>query len=685
MVICGIAATGFCRPNMTKFSFPKTVDVFDCYEIAFSMNAYDNPYDPEIIRVYAKFDGPKGQTYTVEAFYYEGYAFQKHKKYEIATRNKTTDGWRIRFTPDAPGKWTFTLFAIDKSGKVQLNSYQGKEFEFQCLAKDNTDGFIRQANTRYLKRETFAEGQKQYHSFYPVGPNIAWYSSADYGVYSKPYGIYDYERYVDSLTGNANYMRIWINRYQYLSLYGPEHALKENGTMVNYFDSRLNQKDAAELDQIINYADNHGITVMLNIFNFGDFRNDSEGVANSAKDGSMPSGWIYNPYHTVLGLQRPVDFFTDPEAKRISRNLIRYIVSRWGYSTNIVCWELWNEVDHVFKKTATNGTETQAIIDWHKEMNSWIATVDPYHHLVTTSVASTTNMEHLFENLYKDLDIVQHHKYQNIQSAKSKELTSRKLLNHSIDAKLQYPTKPYFAGEFGLKSDVSGIDNFSKDPKGIELHNSLWSTTFSGAMGPASFWYWHYLQKQGLFKRFNPIMVFCSQLPILSDDFTPEITGSVNGNSLTFPNNIETYYLINNAQDTLLGWCQDDAFNYQALRRLTDREDGKGGFDDKGVFDSMGYVYTLNPEKRPRPSSSSNTITIYIDNQPVGTKYAIKWFDTETGLEMTSEATTTQVRRRWFVGSYLSFEFPSSVRDLRRDQINNTFGDAVFIIYKIND
>lgn len=683
--MCGLAATGFCRPALTKFSFPKTVDVFDCYEIAFSMNTYDNPYDPEVIRAYAKFDGPNGQTYTVEAFYYEGYLFQEHKKSEIASRNKTTDGWRIRFTPDAPGKWTFTVTAADNNGKVLLNSYQGKAFEFQCLAKENADGFIRQANTRYLKRETFVEGQKQYRSFYPVGPNIAWYASSDYEIYSKPYGIYDYERYVDSLTGNANYMRVWINRYQYLSLYGPEHALKENGVMVNYFDSKLNQKDAAELDHIINYADSHGINVMLNIFNFGDFRNDSEGVANSAKNGSMPSAWMYNPYHTIMGLQRPVDFFTDPEAKRISKNLIRYIVSRWGYSTNIVCWELWNEVDNIFNNSTLNGNETQVVMDWHKEMNAWIANIDPYKHLVTTSVASTTNTEHLFGNIYKDLDIVQHHKYQNIQKAKSKELTSQKLLSLSLEARLQYPDKPYFAGEYGLKSGASGIDNFSKDPKGIELHNSLWSTTFSGAMGPASFWYWRYLYKQGLFKRFKPIMVFCSQLPMLSDDFTPQTTGNINGNTLSFPNNIETYYLINKTEDTLLGWCQDDAFNYQALRRLTDKEGNNGHFDDNGVFDPKGYVYTLNSEKRPKPSSSRNTINIPIDKQPTGTKYAVRWFDTETGLEMTSEETTAQVRRRWFAGKSLSITFPSSIRDLRRHQINNTFGDAAFIIYKISD
>ena len=74
-----------------------------------------------------------------------------------------------------------------------------------------------------------------------------------------------------------------------------------------------------------------------------------------------------------------------------------------------------------------------------------------------------------------------------------------------------------------------------------------------------------------------------------------------------------------------------------------------------------------------------------VKNQPRGTKYEVRWFDAETGLELTEEATTVTVRRPFLRGRRITVEFPSSIRDLEGSRINNTFGDAVFMITKISD
>ena len=76
----------------------------------------------------------------------------------------------------------------------------------------------------------------------------------------------------------------------------------------------------------------------------------------------------------------------------------------------------------------------------------------------------------------------------------------------------------------------------------------------------------------------------------------------------------------------------------------------------------------------------SNTITLPILRQPDGTVYNIRWYDSETGWELTSERTTATVK-----GKALSIEFPSSIRDLKKRRINNTFGDAVFVITSANN
>lgn len=678
LAFLGLLTASFGQSFINVTNTPATVGVYDKYEVSFTLDNYDNPYDPDVIDVYADFTSPNGRTFRAIGFYYEGYNFSENKRVEVTTRQRGGDGWKVRFTPDLPGQWKLVIHAKDKGGERQ-----SEVINFNCQAKDN-EGFIRLANSKYLKRESFANGKRQNHSFFPVGPNVAWYRTADYNTFKKPYGIYEYRYYIDALSGNANYMRIWTCRYQYLSLYGPEHALRDNDRPTMYFDTKLNQKDAAELDCIVSDAAEHGINLMLCMFSYGDFRDDSEALENSEKYGSMPSGWRYNPYHTLLGLDEPVEFFTDPKAQRVTRNMIRYYVARWGYATNIVCWEIFNEASNIFKDVDLQGNEQNAIIDWHNDMAALIRSLDPHQHPITSSVVSLSTMPDLKDLVFDQLDIVQDHNYQNLQKANSKDQMSQVLLNKSNEMRERYPDKPCFMGEYGLTSKTSGINNVTKDPKGVDLHNSLWSSLFSGSMGPGSFWYWKELRERDVFDRFKPVTVFSNNLPILSETFTAETTGTVRGKQLVFPNNIATYYLMNAAEDTLLGWCQDTAFCYQSLRRLADNV-SKGHFVDNGVFDPDGYIYTLNPAKRPAPSYLSNRIVLPISDQPRGTQYQVRWFDAETGLELTDEATTVSVTKPWFRSKRIVIEFPSSIRDIWGARINNTYGDAVFMITKISD
>lgn len=241
-------------------------------------------------------------------------------------------------------------------------------------------------------------------------------------------------------------------------------------------------------------------------------------------------------------------------------------------------------------------------------------------------------------------------------------------------------------GEFGFAQD-SGIPLYKdKDPKGVDLHNSLWSSLFFTSIGSASFWWWPYVDFCGLYNRFAPLLNFSQKLPLLSSSFTSHHTGEIIGHKLVFPNNLQTYYMINAAQDTIYGWSQDTAFAYQSLRWLTDGayvEQTIWGpiifFDPDMVYDPDGYVYTLDPVKRPNPSSNSNAITLPITNQPVGSRYAVTWYDSETGhvlnpgvINYTSVYLDAQGNKK------LTFQFPSSIRNLQQNTINNTFGDAVF-------
>lgn len=666
--LIALFSMGYGQPRVSGLSYPSHVNVFDLYEISFSLGNYSNPYDPRVIDVYADFVGPDNNVCRVNGFYYESYSFKKVKNREEAEAG-IDKGWRIRFTPDKAGTWSFVIHAIDSMGSVQATK---QPVTFRCDAIDSTTGFISVANKRYLKREAVENGLHKESPFYPIGFNVAWY---DYEASkTKPKGIYEYERIIDAIAGSANYMRIWLNRYQCLNLYGPEYTQQQGKNPIVYFDSKLNQKDAAELDHIISYAARNGINISPCIFSYGDF-------CNKSKDSSK---WDNNPFHTILGLKSWTSFFTNKDAKRISKNLIRYIVARWSYATNIVCWELWNEVDNIPCESLSQAQFNRNIVDWHNEMASYIRSIDPYKHPITTSNASSKTTDDLYKQLYASLDFVQIHTYGNIQKAKSKEEQCLNLLYKSNDAHTLYPDKPCFIEEFGFGQATSKVKYKDKDPNGIDIHNSLWASLFSSSTGPAAFWYWDHLDKQGLLRIYEPILQYSKNLPLLSDSFKAYNTAKTSKNSAIYPNGIQTFYLANITEDSIFGWCQDTAFSYQALRRLADKVT-KGHFDTLGKSNVNAYVYTLDAKKKPKPSSQSNTIILPIANQPAGTIYTIKWYDGETGNEIVSERTTVAVKSDIRNGKHLAFEFPASIRDLKKKTINNALGDAAFILYLQQD
>lgn len=675
----GIVTKILCQPQISNVSFPSSVPLFDLFEISFNLNnSYVNPYDPNIIAVRAEFTAPDNSTRIIEGFYYEDYTFQMLSGHEVATHHPNNDGWRIRFTPDQIGTWNFRIYATDANGNTIIPNFTSRSYRFTCTSVSNAKGFITTANSRFLKRDIVKNGQREYHSYFPIGPNIASYSNNGSPLY--PLGIYYYERLIDSLNGNGNYMRIFFNRYQHLSLYGPEYTQMSGGYPTVYFDSSVNQKDAAELDYIINYSKEHDISITACIFNYLDF------CDINIQDPSDVSIWSNNPYNTILGLDCSCDFFIDENAIRITKQLLRYIVARWGYATNIMMWEFWNEVDKMFKMCDGYKSIEQDVLSWHEEMVKYIRRCDAYNHLISTSLGKPDTYRELFLSIFEPMDIVQQHNYQNIQKAKSAEQISNVLYNISTSVHNDYPSKPFFMGEFGFGNGNSEL--IQKDPYGFDLHNSLWSSFFSSAMGSASQWWWPYLLTKDLFRYHQPILNFSNNLPILSESFTAHQTGTtIDNRILEFPNNLETYYLSNLTEDTIMGWCQDTAFCYQSLRWLTDNvyapsnPDGNPWhFIDNDVFDSVGYVYTNDPIRRPHPSSNSNLIKIPIINQPIGTSYLVQFFDSETGLPYSSIGSIAYVQQNSDGTKYVSFSFPSSIRNLRTNRITNMFGDMVFLL-----
>ena len=185
-----ISLAAFSTPQISSISSPTQVGLYGLYEVSFNMSpSYSNPYDPAIIDAYAIFRGPDGQQTKVNAFYFEDYSFSNDSGYEVATPTGTS-GWRIRFTPNLVGTWTFTIRAKDYQSNVIVITSQR---QFTCKNTNNSTGFISKANNRYLKQTKVVNGQNNDALYMPGGPNMSWYTcdEEDYGHFKEPYGIYE--------------------------------------------------------------------------------------------------------------------------------------------------------------------------------------------------------------------------------------------------------------------------------------------------------------------------------------------------------------------------------------------------------------------------------------------------------------------------------------------------------------
>jgi hypothetical protein len=123
-------------------------------------------------------------------------------------------------------------------------------------------------------------------------------------------------------------------------------------------------------------AEREGIYVMLSLLNHGAFST------------FVNSEWDANPYNAENGgpLTLSHEFFTDANARALFQRRLRYVVARFGWSTQLLAWELWNEVDLVSVRYPR-----AEVAAWHREMAATLRSLDPHGHLITSSHAQRSN------------------------------------------------------------------------------------------------------------------------------------------------------------------------------------------------------------------------------------------------------------------------------------------------------
>ncbi|MBN1894048.1 DUF5060 domain-containing protein [bacterium] len=408
---------------------------------------FSNAYDCRDIAVDMILLSPSGKSLTLPCYFEKGC--------------DSLSQWKARFTPQESGQYKYR-FHVD-GDKRSLKNTGWKTFP---VAPSPGDGFLRVHDDWTLR---FDSGKP----FRGIGENVGWEARS----FEDP--KYTFETILGSLAQNgANFIRSWMCPWS-LPL-----EWKKVSQTDRYSDSDeyFNPDGIRRMDAFIRLADSLGIYIMLAL--------DSH---NALIENNQ---WEIHNYNIVNGgpARTPVEFFTLDESRAMYKNRLRYLVARWGYSPAIAAWEFFNEIDNaVFTSSPENRERIPqaAVTAWHDEMSRYLKSIDPYGHIVTTSV-SHRDIAGL--NDLESLDINQKHIY------KHTDLIRPEILKYTAAH-----GKPYIIGEFAYEWNWELDFNTILEELDDDFRRGLWYGLFSPTPVLPMTWWWEHFDARGMIPYFQAV------------------------------------------------------------------------------------------------------------------------------------------------------------------------------------
>ncbi len=417
---------------------------------------YGNPFDPNEIAVDAIFTDEAGKKWVMPAFWDE----PPTEAAVVGADSTKRAQWRIRFAPTHAGKWSMVVSAKDSAG-----TRTSEAVRFEVAASDDP-GFVRRSpgSDRYFCFDSGAP-------YFMVGLNIAW---GTHNNSLKPY----YDWFGKFSQAGGNFARVWITQAR---------VLETDKSGLGRYDAN----NAAYFDRVLELAQKDGIRVMLTL--------NAPGMFGG-------KWWKMSPYNAANGgpVQDKLDYVKDPAAIQYHEQRLRYLVARYSAYTSLAFWELWNEQEHV-------GLVPD---EWNQRESTYLKTIDPYQHLVTTS--SGEHCAGVWP--MKTIDLTQVHLYGAADWSHFDEAIALGAASYS-----EYH-KPFLFGEFGITWDWNHGGEVAADTsaKGTALHNAMWASAMTGCAGTAMNWWWdNYIDPKNLWHLFTGISRFSAVIPWTTRDFAP--------------------------------------------------------------------------------------------------------------------------------------------------------------------
>ncbi len=522
-----------------------------------------NPFDPAEISVDAVFTHESGAVVAIPGFWYQEFTCRRDEGADAGKGGRATfrppeklpdplsleqldpsgePCFRVKFAPRQSGRWTWH-WRITRNGQVE----EGPGGALVVGPARGRGFAVRSPSPHYLMTSS---GEP----LFLVGQNVAWSTSL------AP--LADLTRYVNDLAASGqNCLRLWQCTWGL----GIEHD------RIGRYDLRR----AWMLDRIVELARRRGVYIFFVLENAHDVHDRK------------------SPYWTKMEVRE--DFFTSAPLRAAFKNRMRYAAARWGYSTSILAWEFFNEMEYALldpmesregrADASGDSARERCFAPWLTEMAAAMKSSDGHGHLLTNSLACDRVWDAMFEAPW--LDIVQQHLYLRPWDADAVEQVVVALEEVS-----RYD-KPCLLGEFGgapmtLEGGVENLVN-DNDPEGVHLHDSLWASAMIGAAGTPLNWWWDtYVRPRKLDHHYAAISRFLAGTPWLD----PALTTA--------------YIPVNGARVLMLrgnGWARLWAQN----RR-----------------------FTWQPPESPGSVALVEAFPLRLGNMARGT-YRVEWWDTETG------------------------------------------------------
>ncbi|WP_082795947.1 T9SS type A sorting domain-containing protein [Flammeovirga sp. SJP92] len=460
---------------ITSVSLQKTsMNLYDDLEVDIQLNArYSDPYNPNNIKTDMVLITPSGKELVVPCFYYSG-----------VSRNSL---WKGRFTPQETGQYQLVV-DVEKT----QNSQRSGVYTFTVNNSYN-DGFLHTNEASFYNLK-FDSDRK----FRGIGENFAWEARLDLG--DDQTFTYDYF-FQQMKSKNANFIRTWMCPWNL-----PLEWKKTDFGRYTDGNETYNLSAIARMDWMLDQASQNGIYIMLTL--------DYHGALLEEPDywGGNNYWWDHNYYSGNGGpISDHKAFFTNESAKQLYKNRLRYIIARWGYHTNIGAIELFNEVDNLIRDENFNANDIEA---WHNEMSTYLKSIDPYNHIVTTSItgAEINNMFH-----QPNLDLIQSHPYGPVEGVIS-----------AIQTLTDRYNKPYVAGEFAddwVAPTSQTMADYQKS-----FHRGLWTALFQPTPILPMTWWWEDFTYEGFNDELTSVSAYSDiMLNAMNDqEQTLTITGNDN-------------------------------------------------------------------------------------------------------------------------------------------------------------